>query len=168
MCSSPSHCLEFKPKPNCPCSCSHVTTLTTFQHPFLTTTWSWWVQIITWHCQLTSHLSKVFFAIARNFTSPTWPTTWATTSRNHSSCNSDKWDGGQQPSIGMVEMKELREALSWGFKHALCNCAIEFIKIVTRSAKRMDYHHYHLHMLNNKSNLMIWSSLVNLFCLNHE
>jgi hypothetical protein len=91
-----------------PSSCAQ---LTTSQHPFLATTWSWWVQIITWHCQLTSHLSNNFFTIARNFTSPTWPTTWATTSiaeRNHSSCNSEKWDGGQQPSIGMVEMR------NWG------------------------------------------------------
>jgi hypothetical protein len=67
-------------------------------------------------------------------------------------------------------MKELKEAKFWHLCHEDLNkpCVIELIKIVTRSAKCMDYHHYHLQMLNNKFNLMIWSSLVNLFSFNHE
>ncbi len=93
------------PSPGCSCPdfCQYVATPTSFSAPISCSHRKWWVQINTWYCQPTSHmavekiLSKNCFAAARSFTSPAWPTAWATTSMSegiHSGCDSEQRDGG--------------------------------------------------------------------------
>jgi hypothetical protein len=121
-------------------------------------------------------LSKSWFAAARSFTSPAWPTAWATTSMSegiHSGCDSQQWDGGQQPAIGDggTEGNQTLASLSrWGIKPVVCNCSAGLIKTATASgAKCLHYHQCHLQMLSTKSSLVIqWSCFISLFCLSHE